>query len=292
MSSNSKDYSSISPSAKSLLLLKGYTNIPYAKATAALLEGAEIFDLSFDDKDLWFWIRVMHFELRYWSIDQLLGEVNATNILELSSGYSLRGLDLCVKSSGIHYIDTDLPEVVDVKREMIATLGLGNAAKGHFDVLPLNALDEASFDGVIERFDPGPVTIVNEGLLMYLNLEEKKQLCRTIHRTLSERGGYWITADIYVQRSDEMRAELPLSESERNFHERHNIEGNKFASYDAARAFFEAQGFEVVKEAVPDYTQLSILPQLTKLLPEEVRNSKEPPPKVQATWMLRAVAQE
>lgn len=290
MPNDAKDYSSISPSAKSLLLLKGYTNIPYAKETAALMEGAEIFDLNFEDKDFWFWIRVMHFEMRYWSIDQLLREASATNILELSSGYGLRGLDLCVKEGGIHYIDTDLPEVIEAKREMIATLGLGTDVKGHFEMLPLDAMDEASFERVIHRFEPGPVTIVNEGLLMYLNLEEKKRLCRTIHSTLAARGGCWITADIYVQRSDEMRVQLPQSESERSFHEKHNIEGNKFASYEAAKSFFESQGFEVVKEAVPDYTQLSILPQLTKVLPEEIRNSKEPPPKVQATWMLRATS--
>ena len=91
MMSQEKDYSTISPSAKSLLLMKGYTNIPYAKETAALVDGSEVFDLSFDDKDFWFWMRVMHFESRYLSIDQLLAETNNRYILELSSGYSLRG---------------------------------------------------------------------------------------------------------------------------------------------------------------------------------------------------------
>lgn len=60
MAPSQKDYSSISPSAKSLLLMKGYTNIPYAKETAALMQGSEVFDLSFDEQDFWFWIRVMH----------------------------------------------------------------------------------------------------------------------------------------------------------------------------------------------------------------------------------------
>jgi len=122
MSQEPKDFSSVSPSAKSLLMMKGYTNIPYAKQTAALMEGSEIFDLNFDDKDFWFWIRVMHFENRYWSIDQLLKQANSRNILELSSGYSLRGLDLCVNDKDVHYIDTDLPEVVAVKQNMIAQL--------------------------------------------------------------------------------------------------------------------------------------------------------------------------
>jgi hypothetical protein len=35
---NNRDFSSISPSARWLLLAKGYTNIPFARETAELLE--------------------------------------------------------------------------------------------------------------------------------------------------------------------------------------------------------------------------------------------------------------
>lgn len=287
MSQDQKDYNSISPSAKSLLLLKGYTNIPYAKETAALMQGSEVFGLNFDDKDFWFWIRVMHFESRYWSIDQLLKQTDSKNILELSSGYSLRGLALCEKDGNIHYIDTDLPEVVATKQKMMEQLGLGKNLKGDFELLPLNAMDATAFDEVVNRFEEGPLTIVNEGLLMYLNVEEKKRLCETIRGVLKQRGGYWITADIYVKRSNDMRATLPQSSSEAAFFEQHQIEENKFDNYEAAKQFFEEQGFELVKEAVPDYGSLSVMPNLMKVLPEEVRNSKEPPPKVQATWMLK-----
>ncbi len=86
-----------------------------------------------------------------------------------------------------------------------------------------------------------------------------------------------------------MRAELPQSKSERAFFEQHNIEENKFDSYEAAQAFFKEQGLEVVKEAEQDYSTLSVMPNLIKALPEEVRNSNERPPKLQVTWMLKAV---
>ncbi len=287
MPQDQKDFSSVSPSAKSLLLMKDYTNIPYAKQTAALMQGPEAFDLDFDNKDFWFWIRVMHFESRYWSIDQLLQQTNHKNILELSSGYSLRGLDLCVHDAGIHYIDTDLPGVMEVKQDMILQLNLENAAKGKFELQSLNVLDEEAFKRVTDRFDDGPLVMVNEGLLMYLNLDEKRQLCKTIRQTLKQRGGCWITADVYPKRTTETT--LPHSKSESAFMEQHNVEDNKFESYDAARAFFEEQGFEVMQEAVPDYQNLSVLPHLIRFLPEEVRNSKQPPPKIHATWMLRAV---
>jgi O-methyltransferase involved in polyketide biosynthesis len=289
MNQEPKDYSSISPSAKSLLLLKGYTNIPYARETAALMQGGEVFDLDFEAKDFWFWIRVVHFELRYWSIDQLLRQTDNKNILEVSSGYSFRGLALCAQEAGLQYIDTDLPEVVATKRDLMARLQLGNDLKSPFELLPLNALDEPAFASVVQRFGAGPLSIVNEGLLMYLGLEEKARLCRTIHAVLKQRGGCWITADVYVKRPADLRADIPQRDGERRFFEQHHIEENKFDSYEAARAFFAEQGFEVVAEAVPDYQGLSVLPKLLEVLPEEARNRQEPPPKIQATWMLRAV---
>ncbi|MCW3122523.1 MAG: Leucine carboxyl methyltransferase [Flavipsychrobacter sp.] len=289
MSQDQKDFSSVSPSAKSLLLMKGYTDIPYAKQTAALLPGPEVFDLNFKEKDFWFWIRVMHMESRYWSIDQLLKQTDATNILELSSGYSFRGADLCAKDERIHYIDTDLQEVIAMKQNIARELHIADDLRGRLDLLPLDVMDRTAFDSIINRFNDGPITIVNEGLLMYLDMEEKKKLCSVIHSTLKIRGGCWITADVYIKRPAEIRAVLPQSKSEANFFEQHNIEENKFDSYESAEEFFKEQGFEFVKEAVTDYRQLSVMPQLVKVLPEEVRNSKEPPPKIQATWMLRVI---
>ena len=285
----SKDYSSISPSAKSLLLMKGYTNIPYTQQAAAMMEGAEIFDLSFDDNDFWFWIRVMHFESRYWSIDQLLKSTESRNVLELSSGYSWRGLDSCVRDEAMHYINTDLPEVIAVKQDMMAALQLDKAVKGRLELLPLNAMDEAAFDGVLSCFGDGPLTIVNEGLLMYLGGEEKIRLCKTIHRALKARGGCWITADIYVKRPPELTAAMPQSSSEAAFMAQHRLEENKFDSYEEARAFFGEQGFEVVREAEPDFKSLSVMPKLLNALPAGLRGSNEPPPRIQATWMLSAV---
>ncbi len=288
MSAQDKSYNSISPSAKSLLLMKGYTNIPYAKEAAALMQGPEVFDLSFDDKDFWFWIRVMHFENRYWTIDQLLKKTSAKNILELSSGYSLRGMAMCADKD-VHYIDTDLEEVIHTKQKMVTDLGLGKNLQGRLDFLPLNALDVPRFTEIVNSFEDGPITIVNEGLLMYLNTGEKKQLCDIIYNVLKQRGGCWITADIYIKQTAYVREQMQKmqSKSESAFFEQHNIEENKFDSYEQAEAFFNQEGFELVEEAIPDYQSLSVVPHLMKTLPPEARDSKDPPPKIQATWMLK-----
>src|SRR5881398_1211842 len=107
-----RNYSTISPSAEMLLMTKGYTNIPFAKEAAELYVYPEKYTLDLSDKDFTFWTRLAHFESRYWSVNQLLWEINAKNILEISSGFSFRGLK-AVQENNIHYIDTDLAEIIE-----------------------------------------------------------------------------------------------------------------------------------------------------------------------------------
>ena len=184
------DYSSISPSA--------YT---FAREAAALLEnasiGQDLFTSDFGQGSANYWITVMHFESRYWSIDQLLEDQPCTNVL-----------------------------------------------------------DPAAFKKIIARFPPGPIAIVNEGLLVYLDDAEKETLCQNIHDCLLARGGCWITADIYLQK----QAGLPpvaQSDSSRQWHEQHKIEEKKFINIQEAESFFHRMGFTVDKEARPNYDRLS-----------------------------------
>ena len=69
---HARDYNAISPSAKALVLLKGLTNIPFAKETAILVSLPGTYEPDVTNTDLAFWKRVVHFEIRYWSLDQLL----------------------------------------------------------------------------------------------------------------------------------------------------------------------------------------------------------------------------
>src|SRR5690242_19330780 len=192
-----RNYASISPSAKTLLLMKGTTNIPFARQMAEMMSYPEKYVPDYSIRDAGYWGRVVHFESRYWSINQLLEGLPVKNILELSSGYSFRGLDMTQREE-VYYIDTDLPEVVAAKQQFIRELQPdGGNARGKLEILPLNALDEQQFEEIVSHFPPGEIAIVNEGLLMYLDEAEKEKLCRIIHKVLEQRGGYWITADIY-----------------------------------------------------------------------------------------------
>jgi O-methyltransferase involved in polyketide biosynthesis len=288
MGLNGRNFNTISPSAKSLLFMKGHTNIPYARQAAELIMLPEKYMPDFNKKDITFWARVVHFESRYWSINQLLTELPIKNILELSSGYSFRSFDK-VQNNAIKYIDTDLPELIDVKKRLVTALQKDNEMKGRLEVLPLNALDEKQFEEIVSRFPEGEIVIVNEGLMIYLDIAEKQKLCKIIHNTLKKRGGCWITADIYLKSQHE-KLDLKFDKNTKDFFEQHNIEENKFDSFESAKEFFNLNGFEVEKEANVDYSKLSTLKYLKQSAPVEQLAKMGKAGKIQATWRLRVAS--
>jgi O-methyltransferase involved in polyketide biosynthesis len=282
---NQKDYNSISPSAKSLLLMKGHTNIPYARQTAGLIQYPKDYKPDFKNRDMTFWARTMHFENRYWSIDQLLSDLPITNILELSSGFSFRGLDI-TRQNQSYYIDTDLPEVITTKKEFISTLKNNNIHSGKLELLPLNALDEKQFNEVVNRFPAGEIVILNEGLLMYLDNNEKETLLKIIHDILKERGGYWITADIYLKNKQE-KLNLNIDSKTKEFFEQHRLEDNKFESFEDAEAFFGKFGFVVDREATVKRSKLSSMKYFRKCISLRQLIKMRKAGKMQNTWRLK-----
>jgi O-methyltransferase involved in polyketide biosynthesis len=282
-----RDYSTISPSAKSLLLLKAYTNIPFAREAAEQMLLPEKYELDFTNKDFRFWLRLVHFESRYWSIDQLMADLPIKNILEISSGFSFRGL-AAVERDGVHYIDTDLPEVISVKQQFIKVLQSGQPnPNSKFELLPLNALDEKAFEAIVGRFpDNEPILIINEGLLMYLGIAEKEKLCKTIFNILEKRGGYWITADIYLKQ----RINIPGAEIDdklSKFFEQHHVREQMFDSFEEAETFFNKEGFIIDKEAGPDRDRLTSLPRLLNSASAEQMQHLQNSKKIQATWRMK-----
>ena len=280
-----RDFSTISPSAKALLIMKGLTEIPYAKEASEALADDDIQEIFSQDKNPAFWGRLVHFENRYWSIDQLLEDAGCNNVLELSSGFSFRGLSL-TQTQDMHYIDTDLEGVIEGKNRFISSINVPENAVGKLEMLPLNALDEDRFMEIVDHFGEGPIAIVNEGLLMYLGVDEKKQLCSTIHRILSERGGCWITADFYVKtQMNEMRDDIDDKLSK--FFEQHNIQGNMFDSFDHAANFFKEQGFVLEKKADVPVTKITAIKYLMEHVPAEQLDKMAKAMTFRETWRLR-----
>ncbi|MFX1479090.1 MAG: hypothetical protein ACFFCI_13240 [Promethearchaeota archaeon] len=283
------NFDSISPSAKSLLLTKALTNIPFARNAAGLIWGIKaIEDTMKKLSSIGFLMRLIHFEKRYSSIDKALIEIGIKNILELSSGFSFRGLDMC-RDPEVYYIDTDLPEIIESKKQIVRefTKKLCNYPVDNLFPQTLNILDKNAFTETINQFPKGPIAIVNEGLLMYLNEEQKQKACTIICDLLRERGGYWITADIYIKKeTQDVITNGFYDEKGKRFLTEHQVEENKFENFEAAEAFFKEFGFDIYKKVEIPSRQLSsikFLANLPRSQLDELKNRK----KNRETWILK-----
>ncbi|MFX1531357.1 MAG: hypothetical protein ACFFBC_09600 [Promethearchaeota archaeon] len=283
------NFDSISPSAKSLLLTKALTTIPFAKEAAALIWGdQDIQGIQERLSSIGFLMRLIHFEKRYSSVDKGLNEIGIKNILEFSSGFSFRGLNMC-KDPGIFYIDTDLPEMIKIKKKIVQELTTRycNYPVNNLLLLALNVFDNNAFTEIVNRFPPNPIAIVNEGLLVYLDEKQKRRLCEIVYNLLSKRGGNWITADIYIKKDPE---DVEISgfydEKGKRFISEHQVKENKFESFEVAEKFFKDCGFDIYKKIDIPSSQLNSIKFLAKIPRhelEEIKGRKN----TRETWILK-----
>jgi O-methyltransferase involved in polyketide biosynthesis len=249
MADGARDFSSISPSARALLITKSETSIPYAAEAARLAFGAEAVEAELAEmrREPVSGFRRQHFEARYRSIDTLLAESGLTRVMELAAGLSFRGLAMAERP-GVVYLDTDLPDIAALKADLVARLHPAPLA-GRLEVAPLEALHADAFRAAAARLAPGPLAVVNEGLLIYLDAAEKSRLAANVRAALRELGGVWITADVYVPNPPGIRP--PLAPRAQEFLQRHRVEQNKFAGWEAAERFFTGEGFTIARRVAP-----------------------------------------
>jgi len=245
-SATARDYSTISPSALSLLVMKSGSSIAFAKEAAALLWNDSIPEelahaLTAENARR----RLRHFENRYRSLDRLIEASGCANVLEIGAGLSFRGLELA-RTSRTHYLDTDLPELVLLKAELAAKLH-PEPLLGTLRIQALDALDGAAFQTTVDSLPDGPLAIANEGLLVYLDQREKARLAANVRAALQKRGGAWLTADVYLKNPGGSAPTVGYGRS-REFIDSHRIEQNKFDDWAGAERFFNQAGFEVTNK--------------------------------------------
>jgi O-methyltransferase involved in polyketide biosynthesis len=138
------------------------------------------------------------FEARYKSITQLIGKSGASQVLELASGYSLRGLDL-TRSGSVCYVETDLRDVVATKLHLLDDLRQRHdLAQSPLHIVTIaDALDFEQVRTATAACDRGrPLMVLCEGLIGYLTKQETERLAANVHRLISEfGGGWWIVPD-------------------------------------------------------------------------------------------------
>jgi O-methyltransferase involved in polyketide biosynthesis len=141
---------------------------------------------------------------RHRLIDLRLAEAiesgRVTQVIEIAAGLAARGWRMKQRfGDRVTYIEADLPEMAQAKREALARIG--PLAAGHH-IVDIDALQESgpgSLAAVAAGLDRREgVAIITEGLLNYFSLDNVRSMWQHFARTLAEfeRGYYW--ADLYL----------------------------------------------------------------------------------------------
>lgn len=130
-------------------------------------------------------------EILYARANDLIIEEHNPTVLDLACGYSPRVLVMAPR--GYTYIGVDLPDIAETlaarRSELIPDDPTLFAGYKCIDVSDLAQM-EGVLGGLRER-----MTIVTQGLLTYLSLDQKQELMAGIHSLLSRDGGCWIIPD-------------------------------------------------------------------------------------------------
>ena len=205
MSRHAPDHSKISVTAKLVAYYRQFSDIPFAKDVAQYTGADKAFRdfISADGlnpDDLIEYAPIL--EARYKSIVSLILKSGIGQVLELASGFSLRGLAM-TRDPAIAYVESDLRELTAEKTRLIGEIRsqyrLENHGNHHIAVA--NALHPDELSAAVGPLTPGrKLVIVNEGLIQYFSVSERETLAGNVRGLLSEfGGGVWITPDFMTK---------------------------------------------------------------------------------------------
>ena len=104
---------------------------------------------------------------------------------------------------------------------------------------------------------------------------------------MSEKGGYWITADVYIKKEAQNEViEDFYDDSGKRFLAEHHVEENKFENFKEAEAFFKNCGFDIYKKIETSSAQLSSIKLLGKVPNLKIGDIKGRK-KTRETWILK-----
>lgn len=183
-------------------------------------------------------------EARYLLIDKLLARSGAKQVLELAAGLSPRGLIMTEKEP-MSYVELDLPEMAKMKHAILTSI---KEIPDNLLITSGNALRLSDLEKAVFHFDASrPIAVTHEGLLRYLNFDEKTQVAENIKTLLKRFGGVWITCDTTPKKFLAMQDNVTspsfnkqlISKTNKNFYE------NMFEDEKHVTKFFGKLGFSV-----------------------------------------------
>lgn len=105
------------------------------------------------------------------------------------------------------------------------------------DALELDSLLPAT-----KYFNNNPIVVINEGLLRYLDFNQKGIVAKNVHALLKKFGGCWITPDITLAKiSQNVQDDRKRIQRSAGI----NTDNNSFEDLGHAKSFFEGFGFKV-----------------------------------------------
>jgi O-methyltransferase involved in polyketide biosynthesis len=258
------NHEKISYTAIAVAYARTFSDIPYSKEISDICDASNLTEENAKvHHDL-----APYFEARFKGLTNLIKKSGIKNILEVASGVDPRGLIMAEEDPEVTFMETDLPDMLRQKRNVLDELckqaKIQLPKNLHF--AELNVLDEVAFRTALEGFPSGPIAIGNEGLLAYFNREEKQKMAEIIHDILVERGGVWVTPDIFTVAdlkktvTDDKKHEVAMEELKTRTQRKY--ESNAFIDVDDAKKFFTDLGFEfnisTIGEAAGDLASAKI----------------------------------
>jgi len=268
---SSSDHSKISITAKLVAFLRQFTDIPYAKEVAEFIGAEQAFQSLLQEMDLPSG-EVLEFapilEARYKSIVSLIQKSGINQILELASGFSLRGLAMTVANPAIAYVESDLPDLTAEKIKLITLLKDQRSItqQGDHHVVSANALDLDALDKAVAPLSRDQrLVVVNEGLIQYFSIEERDMLAKNVRELLHKfGGGIWITPD-FTSKTDLQN----VSEKRQRFRQAvtgitaRTLYAGAFENYEQMDQFFCQFGFQSARhnqvDETPDFSSIEVL---------------------------------
>lgn len=152
-------------------------------------------------------------EGRYVGINEALAKEGNPYVMEIASGLSPRGLALTRKDPDLLFIETDLPALHSIKKEIANNIRIDEwqrrmplTPKYHLiDVDATNRNEMMQAAQIYAGSDrKRPLAIVNTGLLPYLDSEEQIKVRDNIKEILTtySPNGMWITSDFSLGKTN------------------------------------------------------------------------------------------
>jgi O-methyltransferase involved in polyketide biosynthesis len=241
----------ISHTARYVAHIRSFTDIPYAKEIAEESQAERDFQaLAGASAESVIQLTPV-WEARYKATDQIIAQRHITQVLEIATGLSPRGLAM-TENPDVVYVATDLPQILaQIKTLAEAILTKLHAQRPNLYFRVVNALDHDELLSSVSPFQPSsPIAIITEGLLSYLTRAEKETLAANIHDLLKQYDGIWITPDVITKQWLKRLAQDDKSYAQQRIVNvssatGSDFENNLFVDEDDLQQFFIKAGFKI-----------------------------------------------